>query len=62
MKSKKFLTVKELQDNIKAIIRRPISDKGIEKINKIFDLDEKHERENKKQPSKKIAKLPEVDQ
>lgn len=62
MKNKKFLTVKELQDNIKAIIRRPISDKGIEKLNKIFDLDEAHERAKKKHPPKKIAKLPEVDQ
>ena len=62
MKNKKFLTVKELQDNIRAIIRRPISDKGIEKLNKIFDLDEEHERAKQKQPPKKIAKLPEVDQ
>lgn len=57
MKNKK-ISVDELIENLKAIRRRPISEKGIEKLNKIFDLDEAHERAKKKQPSKKIAKLP----
>ncbi len=61
MKNKK-ISVDELIENLKAIRRRPISEKGIEELNKIFDLDEEHDRTKKKQPSKKIAKLPEVDQ
>jgi hypothetical protein len=61
MKSKK-ISVDELFENLKAIRRRSISKEGIEKLNKIFDLDEAHERAKKKQPPKKIAKLPEVDQ
>ncbi len=62
MKSKKFLTVKELQDNIKAVLRRPVPDKDIEEFNKIVERDDEYERKNKKSEPKKIAKLPEVDQ
>jgi hypothetical protein len=62
MKNKKFLTVKELQDNIKAVIRRPVPDKDIEEFNKVVERDDEYERKNTKSEPKKIAKLPEVDQ
>lgn len=60
MKNKK-LSVKELQENLRAIRRRPISEEGIEKLNRIFEIDEEHERANNKRPSRKIAQPPEVD-
>lgn len=57
---KKRISLKEFQENMKAIIHKPLSEKAIEKLNKIFDQDEEHEKKNR--TPKKIAKLPEVDQ
>ncbi len=61
MTAKKKISAREFHERMKALRKGPLRPEFVEKLNKIMEEDEKHEREEKKKSEKKIARPPEAD-
>ena len=57
----KKISTQELIERMKATRKRPHKPELIDKFNKTVELDEKHERDQQKKPTEKVAHPPEAD-